>query len=295
MTTRIDGFYWVSLCSHFPVEHWSEPQVALWDSREALWWVAGSEEGAGIEADVKVLSGQLLCPSARSDERRVYESVRWALRRMVELRQKGHGARFRVTWLDRVEGREYRLEIRREDGSIERAIWPLPLGTANAVEEAGEAENRSSWTNVRQAMGVVGGAPADAVTDCERGVEDGMMQDRASLSPGVMRLLRDIARQEPRVAMSDGSQRFVLRLLPVLLESADELERRKAWEGRQLRARDEANETLRDRLGQANQTIAVLRAQNELRVKFENQTGYRLDCETRQEGGFLVLTLKESP
>lgn len=44
----------------------------------------------------------------------------WALARMVELRQAGEPARFRVCWMLRGNVRHYWLEIRRADGTIER-------------------------------------------------------------------------------------------------------------------------------------------------------------------------------
>lgn len=66
----------------------------------------------------------------------VVASVRWALDRMIELRQKGEAARFRCSWVERKGQREYRLEIRRSSGAIERPIWPFPLSDAEAVEEA---------------------------------------------------------------------------------------------------------------------------------------------------------------
>lgn len=67
----------------------------------------------------------------------VMSSVLWALGRMVELRQAGEQARFRVVWQDYFEGREYRLEIRRADGVIERPPWPFPLAGGRSVEEGG--------------------------------------------------------------------------------------------------------------------------------------------------------------
>lgn len=62
--------------------------------------------------------------------------VVWALDRMVELRKQGEKARFRITWVNRDRRRVYRLEIRREDGKIERPVWPLPLPNAQIVEES---------------------------------------------------------------------------------------------------------------------------------------------------------------
>lgn len=48
--------------------------------------------------------------------------------RFIELRKMGERPRFRVTCRV-VDGvREYRLEIRKDDGIVERPIWPLPIG-----------------------------------------------------------------------------------------------------------------------------------------------------------------------
>lgn len=70
------------------------------------------------------------------------DSVRWALSRMVELRSTGQTARFRVTYADREGRREFRLEVRRADGRIERPPYPFPLtgSGARAVEESDEKE-----------------------------------------------------------------------------------------------------------------------------------------------------------
>lgn len=78
-----------------------------------------------------------------SDEKMV-ASVLWALGRMVELRKAGAAARFRVTWRDYAGRREYRLEIRRGDGVIERPIVPFPLGGGQSVEESDEGSCKRS-------------------------------------------------------------------------------------------------------------------------------------------------------
>jgi hypothetical protein len=74
------------------------------------------------------------------------DSDDWALVRMVELRQAGEAARFRIEWVVRGGRRYYGVSIRRADGSIERmpeAPHPLEtvaLGLPSAVEESTEAE-----------------------------------------------------------------------------------------------------------------------------------------------------------
>jgi len=67
-------------------------------------------------------------------------SVAWALNRMVEIRKAGQKARFRITWIERDGRREYRLEVRRDDGRIERPPWPFPLAGSEAVEESDREE-----------------------------------------------------------------------------------------------------------------------------------------------------------
>jgi len=70
------------------------------------------------------------------------DSDEWALVRMAELLRQGvTGARFRVCWIDRGGKRLYRVEIRREDGTIERPIRPLPLG-GKVVEEGSRCTSR---------------------------------------------------------------------------------------------------------------------------------------------------------
>lgn len=68
------------------------------------------------------------------------DSDDWAVSRMVELRQAGEPARFRIQWVDRGGKRLYRVEIQRVDGVIERPLYPLPLGTKSAVMESTKAE-----------------------------------------------------------------------------------------------------------------------------------------------------------
>jgi hypothetical protein len=70
------------------------------------------------------------------------DSDDWALLRMVELRQAGEAARFRVCWMQRGHRRYYWLEIRRENGAIERcpdpegAVTLPPRALEGVVEEA---------------------------------------------------------------------------------------------------------------------------------------------------------------
>lgn len=53
----------------------------------------------------------------------------WAIWRLVEIRQAGEDARLSIVLYGERSGhRRYRLEIRRANGSIERALWPLPVG-----------------------------------------------------------------------------------------------------------------------------------------------------------------------
>lgn len=83
-----------------------------------------------------IRSPERLPTSERGSDIRTLYSVRWAMQRFVELRKMGERPGFRVTWRA-VDGiREYRLEIRKEDGTIERPIWPMPMGDEMANVES---------------------------------------------------------------------------------------------------------------------------------------------------------------
>lgn len=89
-----------------------------------------------VERDAAVERRGALGGSSDELERTAVHSVLWALGRMVELRSTGQHARFRVTWRDVGGRREYRLDILRESGVIERPPYPMPLGTRSSVLES---------------------------------------------------------------------------------------------------------------------------------------------------------------
>lgn len=94
-----------------------------------------------------IRSPDRLPTSERASDIRTLYSMRWAMQRFVELRKMDERPSFRVTWRV-VDGiREYRLEIRREDGTVERPIWPMSIG--------GETADVDSFDVTAKEQGVV--------------------------------------------------------------------------------------------------------------------------------------------